>query len=190
MRLRSFAVLTALFLATLPMMATTIYTYTGNPFTAACCGTYTTSHFISGSFTVASPLGNNLSRAIISPITYSFSDGFDTITNATATFSFFALSTGVNGNIEHWDISLGNFFIGSISSGTIDTNDGSPQQASRYNDAGYSYGIGGGFGINLTDPGSWTSANASPVPEPSMLVLLGTGVLSMVGVSRLRFARP
>jgi hypothetical protein len=60
--------------------ANTIYTYTGEDFTDVS-GLYTTSDSVDVTFTMTSPLADNLSYAILLPISYVFTDGVDTITN-------------------------------------------------------------------------------------------------------------
>src|SRR5262245_53389470 len=57
--------------------ADTIYSYTGNHFTMAA-SPYTTNDFISGSFDLATPLGNNVPLTAITPTSFSFSDGVQT----------------------------------------------------------------------------------------------------------------
>ena len=66
-----------LFLALLiapAMHGETVYTYTGNPYTAVD-GEFTTSMSLTGSFTLDGPLAENVSGVQITPTDYSFFDG-------------------------------------------------------------------------------------------------------------------
>ena len=83
----------------------TTYTYTGNPFTTAN-GPYTTSMYVSGMLTLAAPLAPNMVfQQVTPPLTFSFSDGVQTITNLNATGnSIFAFATGPSGEITQWRV--------------------------------------------------------------------------------------
>ena len=89
---------------TLPTMANTTYTYTGNPFTSVIAP-YTTSSFVSGWFTVASPLGNWTDQ-MIRPLDYAFSDGLGTPFGGGDSDVFAGISADASGNILTWDIAL------------------------------------------------------------------------------------
>jgi sugar lactone lactonase YvrE len=98
-----------------PVVASTTYNITGNPFTtfagsAACppdCN-------ISGSFTLPQPLPPNLSNATIIPASFSFTVGATNLTQANVTSATFTgISTDASGYVTSWAISLANanFFI-------------------------------------------------------------------------------
>jgi|HubBroStandDraft_5_1064220.scaffolds.fasta_scaffold28008_3 hypothetical protein len=87
------------------------YTYTGLPFTEAH-SPYTTSDFVSGYFTVPTALADG-SVFDVTPTSYSFSDGVQTISSANPpVFAAFDGITNSSGDIYGWDILLGlaNFF--------------------------------------------------------------------------------
>jgi len=63
--------------------ADTIYTYTGMPFTSAL-SPYTTSDYVSGWIDLAAPLSAGRPLTGIVPVSFSFSDGLQTITASNA----------------------------------------------------------------------------------------------------------
>jgi len=95
------------------------YTFTGSNYTtttdftsctAGACANFTTSMNLSGSFTVAAPLGTSLvNQNIASQLTsYSFSDGITTFasTDPNSRIFDFVVSTGASGNITSAEIFL------------------------------------------------------------------------------------
>ena len=121
---KSFAILLfVLASASLAHASSITYNYTGNPFTSVN-GVYTTSDSVSGSFTLSSPLGVNLSFGdnpggcgncagnVSSLVTgYSFSDGVNTwdptntATSGLYTGEFY-IGTNAVGNITSWSVVL------------------------------------------------------------------------------------
>ena len=157
------------------------YTYTGNDFTSATFP-YTTSDSVTGSITLTSALADNISSFINQPaasiVSFSFSDGQQTITNANATLSQFDFETNSSGDITYWQLVVG---IGSVFQDSIGTSNAPgiavvDQGVMDYdNDAA----------DNFNDPGTWTTGSAStPVPEPGSLVLLGTGLAALAASFR------
>jgi hypothetical protein len=156
-------------------VADTTYTYTGNDFTSAG-SPFTTSDFVSGSFTTSAPLADGLPLEDISGdlVSYSFSDGVATLTQTNSAPAVFDVSTDTNGSIAEWHITLldpplDTKEIYTISIPTFTKDDGSA--------------IGIGQGSNTNDHGSW-----AVTPEPGSLFLFGTGTLWIVGLMRRKIA--
>src|ERR1700733_570432 len=190
MRLRALALFwtlfCALFVLPFPLLADTVYTYTGNPFTYIYGSTFTSSDFISGSFTLPSPLGANLAIGTVAPIAFSFSDDVDTITDTTPnTYADIAVGTDAAGDITSWYIYLWN----RNSNADISSDD----SASTQEDAADTGGPARLSTGAVWGPGTWAGCSTgpapSPVPEPSTLSLLATGALGLIGTIRRRSGR-
>ena len=170
--------LLAAFFLTLPLMADTVYTYTGNDFTFVS-GPFTTSDSITGWFSVASPLGDSLSDPAVTLTGFSFSDGVNTDTSAQAQTDvpFIQVTTGATGDITHWDVAFDFDSDLQIQTSNVfgdysQTNFGSTNVAD-----------------NSGVPGTWavsTTASGPSAPEPGTLVLFGTG-LAALAMWRRRF---
>src|SRR5215469_2928099 len=103
-----------------PLLADTVYTYTGHPFTNNIVAPYTTSNYVRGSFTVASPLTPNTTyhTGVALLTSYIFTDGIDTFSNSFFHDAFdkitwkgpytpiFDIATDGSGNIAHWYFSF------------------------------------------------------------------------------------
>jgi hypothetical protein len=92
MRLSLFATAAALCLSSLAARADAVYTYTGQDFTFANAP-YTTSDSITGELTFSSPLAPDLALQQELPVSYSFSDGVETLTQMNSSLSPAALET-------------------------------------------------------------------------------------------------
>ncbi len=181
--------------------ADTIYTYTGQSLGNFSNGFACKVGFscpITGSFTTLQPLGPNkgFGGGIPTLLAFSFTDGLTTWTNTNSSsgFSPFTALTDATGNITQWDISLflpqsGGLFL------YMETTNlpGFPLQlevdVSGVTTFPQTCAVVCGntpFAFNVNQPGTWSvsSTPPAPTPEPSGLLLLGSGLMSVMGLAR------
>jgi hypothetical protein len=133
--------------------------YTGSNF-GIVSGPYTTSDHVSGNFVLDQPLGDNLKSASVDVVSFSVSDGVQTLDQANAGLMFY-ITTGATGQIES-----ATFIVSSVG-GTIQSILGSDV-------ANVASGIGETFGS--PPPSPWT---VSPIPEPSTWAMMILGFCSL-----------
>jgi hypothetical protein len=158
--------------------ASVSYDYTGNNFEGFVMGPYSTNDRVTGSITLSSALGDNLSDVTVTATAFDFFDGVQHITNLTANASEFEFSTGSSGHITAWGLSVFNG-LGDPSGGTIESTSGIlPGPSFDFAFQFFSHsntGQGGESG----DPGTWTGPIASDVPEPSTWAMM---IVGFVGI--------
>jgi hypothetical protein len=153
----------------------TTYSYVGNAYntfygTSACpplCG-------ITGSFTVAAPLIPD-ANYYFTPLSYSFTDGLTTYTSSDVTISDFGVVTNSLGQIVGWNMdwhtSVYEMFSGTNPPGCVGCS---------VLDGSFIPDVNGGE--VLGKPGKWTES--SSVPEPSSILMLSLGLLTLLGGKR------
>ena len=88
-------------------LASTFYSYAGNPF-ADYSGTITGSMSVTGTMELASALAPDLAEATLNPLSFNFSDGVNTITQADNDSAIFMFTTDSTGQVMEWTVSLEN----------------------------------------------------------------------------------
>lgn len=165
------------------------YTYTSQPFNVwfggdSCSGGVGECR-LSATFTLVSPLGPSLTDFNVTPLTWDFSDGVNTLTQANSSAINFTFWTDSGANIIAWNF------------GVTDPTYYSPTEYLNLS-SGYSYPPGSGGqdtscsinGINgpycatqFTGPGLPGTWSVVETPEPSSLLLLGGSILSLLALA-------
>jgi len=149
------------------------YQYTGNPFTFAT-GPYTTSDFVTAMITLTGPLGANFS-GFVSATAFTFSDGFQTITDISAFASNFFFKTDAAGAITNWDlVVVNNNPFGSITTAN---------STNVFDEAFFFFDSG----LVRDDPGKWSVAGA--VADTGSTLSLMTLTLMALGLVARQFKR-
>jgi len=141
-------------------------------------GEYTTSMRVTASVTLDAPLESGFS-GFVTPLSFSLSDGRQTITDAEATVSSFGFETDASGGIFNWlifasyeDTQYSRIIVafrsGVVEQGCILKTGACDENAENIFDAG------------RADP----AAGVWSVPEPGTLALLGLGLAGLAAARR------
>jgi hypothetical protein len=172
-------------------LASMVYTYAGDFFTytqeqIAADFSYTPSMSITGSVELPTALADDAVNIKVTPISYSFFDGNQTLTQASTDISADFTFTTIAGEITDWTVTLNistpSTTFGDITERTINT---------LYSgDIGSIAAVGLEFmGLPSSDTdfgsndkhGDWT---ASAVPLPATVWLFGSGLVGLFGLAK------
>ena len=165
--------------------ADTVYAYIGQPFTTFKGGFACPSICnLTGSFTVSTALGDNLTLQPITPTSFSFTDGVTTIADTTpgGQLAYLLVGTNATGAIDSWNIGLtlpgtgGSFNIGSADTRTIN-------EAPPTDDTFFFTNLISDSAAVFNSPGTW-SITTTATPEPSSWLLLAGGLTGLWGLRR------
>jgi hypothetical protein len=163
-----------------------VYTYTGLPFTVIS-GAPSGVSARTGSFTLSNPLGANFC-CVVTPLSYSFTDGATSMTQANSVFNpQLQINTGTTGALSGWTWFINIYSPNFTSVGAVVAFDSQP----GFDSSVYFLNGGqiGGEAYNRFAIGTWTARTTTVTPEPSSLILLGSGLLGMLGAARRKFLR-
>lgn len=145
--------------------AAVLYSYTSNPYEVVR-GSYDTSTVLTTKFTLANELAPNLSYQIFTPLSFSFSDEYMTISNTSSFLNqqYFEVSTDSLGLITSWVMYATETTPTEYIGGSTSTRE----------DESWS-GVNGGY--VLYKPNTWS---VTPVPLPGAFVLFLSGITGLL----------
>lgn len=178
--------------------------YSGNNFTSVNTSgpttpadAYTTIDSVQGWIELASMLAPNLSSQLVTPLSFSFSDGVNTLTDSNATSSSFRFWTDDSGMPTQWEFFVEALFLpgGTGTQKTISSSNTVPAIGPpRSSDSGQDVLCGPGsppgqctsggdpFYSQLAqvggNPGTW-EYRTNDVPAPATFALFGLGLLGV-----------
>src|SRR5271170_5153537 len=132
MFLRYAVLLVALLALPSPSVADTVYSYVGGDFSVVEAP-YTTSDFVTLTFTEPAPLFNIGGNVFPTPSSFSFSDGVQTLNNANTFESRFLINTAPDGIPDLWAM----YAIGFDRVSFIETSEGFYPNDAAGNDVGF-----------------------------------------------------
>ena len=201
------AVSVLLIMMTASANASFVYSYTGNNFNSfSSPSSWDTSKKVSGTFELQNALGQDLFGSQITPTSFSFTDGVNTITDTDVAGDpllynvEFNFHTDSNGDITTWSIYLDfgpvstPFYpgtLGSIGDNLVRIHTTGGLLATAW-DIGIvftctainpdnSCATDAEYGEIKSSPGTWT---VSSVPIPSAIWLFGSGLLGLIGIAK------